>query len=295
MREATERIRQQMRTRGRATGAELAAATGLSPVTVYKELARLTEAGEVRQAAQPEAPRGGRPARVYECEAGWARRVMLCAERRAGGMLHTALELMDLQGRKLRRLESTWARLEPGSLEAWLVATLRRQRVASIALALGEATHSSEAAALLARLRAHFACPVVCLCPAEALADRAAENTATLYLCRGGAPRCSLYRHGHAASAGALELLPLPAAWETLDYSDHTLVEEMVARLLQALACVLAPARITAHADFWSTRLTERIRYNTQMKLRGQVPELRFCLTTAEAAQAALRTQALSL
>ena len=284
-----------MRTRGRATGAELAAATGLSLVTVYKELAQLMRSGEVQQAEQAAEPRGGRPARVYECDAGWARRVLLTAERQAGGMLHTALDIMDLQGGKQRRLESTWARLEPGSLDAWLVATLRRYRVASIALALGEAAHSSESTTLLALLRTHFTCPVALLCPAEALADKPADNTATLYLRRGYAPRCSIYRHGHATSAGALDLLPLPTAWSTLDYSDHTLVEEMIARLLQALACVLAPARIAVHADFWSTRLTERIRYNTQMKLKGRAPELHFRLTPPAAVLAALRTRALSL
>lgn len=288
-----------MRTRGRATGAELAAATGLSLVTIYKELAELEAAGEIRQAAQPAEPHGGRPARVYECEATWAQRVLLSGQEQAGGLLHTELELMDLQGVQLRREESVWARLEPASLESWLVGALRRRRIASIALALEESTAglNREPAlhTLLGHLQTRFNCPVVNLCPAAALADTREDDTATLYLCRGAAPRCSLYRHGRTTSTGALELLPLPTTWSALDYSDHTLVEEMVARLMQALACVLAPARITAHADFWSTRLTERIRYNTQMKLKGRAPELRFCLTHTGAVHHALRAQALSL
>lgn len=292
MRYATQQIRQQIRSRGRATGAELAAATGLSLVTVYKELALLEARGEVRQASKPAAPRGGRPARLYECEAGWARRVLLSGRRQASGLLHTTLEVMDLQGRGLRHETSAWARLELASMEAWLSAELGRHRIAGIALALGESR--AEPAALLARLRARYNCPVRALCPAEALAEKE-EDTLTLYLCRGEPPRCSLYRHGHAGGAGQLSLLPLPTTWESLDYSDHTLVEEMVARLLQMLSCVLAPARITAHADFWSTRLTERIRYNTQMKLKGQAPELHFRLTTAAAAHSALRALALSL
>lgn len=284
-----------MRARGRATGAELASATGLSLVTIYKELAELSASGEIKQASTPAAPRGGRPARVYECEPNWARRVLLTMQRQAGGLLRSTLEIMDMQGRSLQREESAWARLEPASLGAWLSAPLHRHRVASIALALGESAESAEAAALQAQLRARHSCPVAMLCPAEALADTREENTATLYLRRGAAPRCSLRRHGHTTSTGPLSLLPLPAAWDTLDYTDHTLVEEMIARLLQALACILAPTRITAHADFWSARLTERIRYNTRMKLKGQAPELHFCHTPATAALTALRSRALSL
>lgn len=280
-----------MRTRGRATGAELAAATGLSLVTIYKELARLCERGEVKTAAQAP-PRGGRPARVYECDPGWARRALLTARREKNGLLHTALELMDLRGKLLRREESTWARPEPTGLAGWISTALHRHRVASIALAPGESMGSAEISTLCELLHARYHCPVAPLCPAEALADPGVNNTATLYLPRGEAPRCSMRRSGHAVGTGALGLLPLPTAWETLDYSDHTLVEEMVARLLQTLTCVLAPAGITAHADFWSTRLTERIRYNTQMKLKGQAPELHFRLTPPAAAQIALRTMA---
>lgn len=282
-----------MRTRGRATGAELAAATGLSLVTVYKELARLSERGEVKLAQQAP-PQGGRPARVYECDAGWARRVLLTAQQQGSRLLSTELELMDLQGNPLRREQSTWARPEPAGLAAWVATALRRQRVASIALALA-GVGSAETAALCELLRAQHRCPVAPLCPAAALADPTAEDAATLYLPRGEAPRCSMRRGGLAAGAGALGLLPLPAAWETLDYSDHTLVEEMVARLLQTLACVLAPRSITTHADFWSTRLIDRIRYNTQMKLKGQAPELHFRYTTPAAAAAALRAGAAAL
>lgn len=290
VRDSTDTIRRLLRARGSATGAQLAAATGLSHVTIYKELARLVAQGEARHSPQPAPSQGGRRARVYECEPGYARRVLLESQQQ-GAVLSLTLEQMDLQGRSLRREESAWARLEPAGLESWLATALRRQRIASIALAL-EPTPALTP--LRDKLRQRYHCPVAYLCPAEALADTR-ENTATLYLSRGAAPRCSLRRHGRASSTGALELLPLPAAWDTLDYTDHTLVEEMIARLLQALSCILAPARITTHADFWSPRLIERIRFNTHSKLKGRAPELHFQHTSPAAAHAALRRRAQTL
>ena len=288
VRPATDTIRREMRQRGRATGAELAAATGLSLVTIYKELARLESRGEVRKNPQSAPSRGGRCARIYECEPGYARRLLLSA-RRQGGILQMQLEISDLQGRSLRREQSSWARLEPGSVEAWLDSALsRRQRIAGIALDFDTAEEITE---LCERIRKRYHCPVVSICPAEALAD-GEENTVTLYLPRGATPRGSLRRRGSATPTGALELLPLPAAWETLDYTDHTLVEEMIARLLQAITCVMAPARINLHADFWSTRLTERIRYNTRAKLKASAPELGFIHTAPVDARAAIRHMA---
>ena len=279
-----------MRKRKQATGAELSAATGLSLVTVYKELARLIQNGEAREQAENAPARGGRPARLYACEAGYARRALLIGHRE-GATLRITREVADLHGKRLSLETGSWARLEAGSVEGWLEGGLQGGRVASIALAFEE---KEEAESLRGHLKRRYDCPVASLCPAEALAD-GRENTATLYLRRGGTPRCSLLRHGRAETAGALDMLPLPAAWDTLDYTDHTLVEEMVARLLQTIGCVLTPGRMTLHADFWSTRLTERIRFNTQSKLKRLAPELQFCHTSPEAAEEAMRRRAWTL
>lgn len=287
---ATEKIRREMRARGSATGAELAAATGLSLVTIYKELAELISRGEMRENPQNAPSGGGRPPRVYECEAGYAVRALVSAAQQ-GGITHLDIEVMDLQGRRLRHAESSWVRPELSAVEAWLEDALRRRRVAGIALALSPLDFTEE---LCERLRQRHRCPVSSICPAAALAD-GREDTATLYLRRGEAPLCSLWRRGQVFPTGALGLLPLPVAWEALDYTDHTLVEEMIARLLQALACVLAPSRMVVHADFWSTRLVERIRFNTQSKLKGRAPELVFRMTSPHAVEAAMRRSALSL
>ena len=288
VRTAADRIRAEMRTRSRATCPELARATGLSLVTVHKEVARLCRTGELRT-SEERLCRGGRPARVYEYEARYARCVLLDI-RREGALMRARLELTDLQGRTLSRRESTYAALEKESLDGVLDDTLRRQRIAGISLFFSPLGAWEPLVAHLAR---RYRCPVQWVNAAEALAE-GREGEATLYLRRGEAPLCSYYRHGHAENAGRLDLLPLPAAWETLDYTDHTLVEEMVARLLLILTCALAPMRIVAHADFWSTRLTERIRFNAQSKLRGQAPALVFRATTAELAHNAARAYALN-
>lgn len=282
VRHATQTIRREIRARRRATCPELAEATGLSLVTVHKEVRYLCSRGELRAAAQATS-RGGRPAPVYECEPAYAVRALLHLARE-GGLTRVQLELEDLLGAPLGTTRSAYASPEAESLDGMLDAALSHRRVESISLLFTPARAWEE---LRAHLQQRYLCPVHTLSAAAALADPH-EGAATLYLGRGEPPQCCLRRHGRLQSAGRLDLLPLPAAWETLDYADHTLVEEMVARLLHIITCTLAPSSIVLHADFWSTRLTERIRFNTSSKLRGSAPPLHFRPCSAEAALAAM-------
>ena len=118
------------------------------------------------------------------------------------------------------------------------------------------------------------------------------DDTLTLLLLRGQAPQGALFRHGHVTPCPRLQHLPLPAAWESLDYADHTLVEEMLARLLQLLTCTLAPAHIELHADFWNDRLISRLNFNLSTKLRSidSPPRLHFKTITAEKLAPKLRS-----
>lgn len=278
-----------MRERSRATCPELAEATGLSLVTVHKEVHYLCKRGELH-ATRERQSRGGRPSPLYEYNARYALRALL-EIRRHGAVVQVQLSLSDLQGRPLSSQQSVYAALERESLDGVLDAALHRQRVVGIALICPAGRMADE---LRAHLQQRYRCPVANVNAAEALAD-AHEGAATLYLSRGEAPQCCMYRNGRLQPTGRLELLPLPAAWETIDYSDRTLVEEMVARLLQILTCTLAPERISLHADFWTTRLTDRIRFNTASKLRATaLPGLHFHHTTAAEAQALLRANALN-
>ncbi|MCH5284625.1 MAG: hypothetical protein J1E42_03405 [Akkermansiaceae bacterium] len=291
MRAATESIRRVMRQRLRATCPELAEATGLSLVTIHREVEALCRGGELRALAEA-TTRGGRPARVYALEARFAERAFLRLRLQAG-VLQGELEVADLEGVTLRRSCMTYASLSEESLDGWLDEALctRGSRVLGLAVA---AEPWAERRGLQLHLQRRYHFPVEWLSPAEALADEH-EDTATIYLPRGEAPLCSMRRYGRAIPAGSLALLPMPAAWSDRVYGDRTLMAEMVARLLHILTCVLAPQRVVAHADFWTPRLIERIRYSTHSKQRGQEPELVFRVCSEEQALAAVRARALRL
>lgn len=261
-----------MRRMSRATAPGLAGATGLSLVTVHKALRHLCRQGELRRTAE-RSIRGGRPAYVYEYEAQYARQVRLSIKH-SGGLIRTELEQADLQGRRLSYRQSTYASLEQESLDGLLDTELHGRRIAGIELSFTPARTARED--LRTHLQQRYGCPVTCANPATALADER-EGCATLYLSRRQAPQCCIRRGGNLLSAGRLDLLPLPCSWEELNYDDHTMVEEMVARLLHILTCTLAPQSIDLHADFWTARLIERIRFNTQTKLRDYpAPKLAF-------------------
>lgn len=273
--------------RARATCPELAAATGLSLVTVHKEVAELCRRGELKESGASRTC-GGRPAKEYEYDARYARRVLVEIQRQ-GMIMRCRQELADMQGRTLSVRESVYAALENESMDGWLDETLRRQRIASIALAFPA---GEQREAMRAHLEQRYVCPVVCMNTAEALAEEGRDLDFTVYLKQGEPPQCSMRRSGVVQNAFRADLLPLPSPWDTLDYTDHTLVEEMLARLLQIIVCTSAPSRIVLHSAIWTKRLTERIRFNTQSKLRGAAPHLVFRSCSAESARAAVRALA---
>ncbi len=261
-----------MRLRAEATRPQLARATGLSLVTVNRVVARLCEQS-VLEAVGEVPSGGGRPVQLYRlrCRDSWHALLRLAAE---GNRLSCRLSLLDPLGHPVKEQQALFTHLEDKSLDGWLDAQLRsRRRLRGITIEAGSLRLLS---GLLPHLAQRYACPAHLVTAADALADKR-ENSLTLCLPRHAAPCATLYRQGHLQSSGALALLPLPARWEELNYDDHTLVEEMVARLLLMLSCTLAPTRITLHADFWTERLLQRIRYNLGTKLQGTpLPQLRF-------------------
>lgn len=262
-----------MRQLGSATCPRLAEASGLSLVTVHKAVRRLCATRELRESGQ-RTTRGGRPSPVYECNPLHACRVQLNIHRQAA-VFCVELEVQDLLGRTLVRKENIFASLAAESLDGMLDDALSHQRVECITLGFTPAHAARDD--IRAHLQQRYSCPASCTTPAEALADTR-EGVATLYLRRGETPVCCMSRYGRLIPTGRLDLLPLPSDWEKLDYEDHTLVEEMISRLLHILTCTLAPSRIVLHADFWTPRLTERIRFNTSAKLRPlPSPHLMMC------------------
>ncbi len=274
-----------MRLRGEATRPQLARATGLSLVTVNRMVARLCAGGELEAAGEVPSG-GGRPVQLYRLRRShaWHALLQLAAE---GPRLACRLDLLDPLGHLVKESEALFGHLEERSLDGWLDTQLRsRRRLRGISVS---ADTLPLPPGLFPHLAGRYACPTRRVSAAEALADRR-DDSLTLCLPRHAAPCGALYRQGTCQNCGELALLPLPAKWSELDYDDHTLVEEMVARLLLILSCTLAPRRISLHADFWSERLLRRIRYNLATKLQGTAaPALHFRRLTAASTTDALR------
>ncbi len=287
----TRRILQEMRARGEATRPQLARACGLSLVTVNRLVAKLCTEGELEAVGEVSSG-GGRPVQLYRlrCSATWA--ALLRFTRESAGITACTLELLDPLGSLLRQENARFAHLEEGSLDQWLDGILRHQRRRLLSFTV-EAHTAPLPPRLCPHLAARYHCPARRLSAADALAEHK-DGSCTLVLRPGSAPLATLWSGGKRHSCAALDLLPLPAHWQELDYSDHTLVEEMVARLLLILSCTLTPDSFVLHGNFWSEKLLRRIRYNLSTKLRDvTLPSLSFRRLSAEATHKALQRLAL--
>lgn len=274
-----------MQERMEATRPQLAAAAGLSLVTVNKAVSALCLQGVLRLKGSV-ASGGGRPVQLYAFNAGHALCAVFQAESEQG-YLRGHLDITDMAGRVLRQEESRFALLQEASLDDWLDRATRRHPLHRVLLDLPPTLPDT---GLAAHLRARYGCTVRRANAAAGLiSDR--PQTMAIYLPRHRSPQGCLRRGNELISCDALHLLPLPAAWETLDYEDHTLTEEMVSRLLLFITATHAPARFELFADFWTERLQARIRYNLSAKLRGyeRQPRLHFRLCTAAEAHTAAR------
>lgn len=279
-----QRLRRLAQERGTFTRPELAEATGLSLVTVNRLMLKLCREGTLEEAGQG-ASGGGRPARLYRFRADGS-----CAAlfrlRMEGHQQEGHLELLNMEGRLLQREQAHFSHLTEESLDDWLDEMQRQHSLRRIVLQVPAPLLPPE---MERHLSDRYACSAETLTLAQALAD-AREGSATLCFEVGQAPVGAWQRQGCASPCGSLALLPLPASWERMDYSDHTLLEEMISRLLLMLTCTLAPERFVLHAPFWTPRLLRRIRFNASAKLRGHCPALHFLpLSEASAAQALQR------
>ncbi len=268
------RITRYMQQQRSATRPQLATALGLSLVSTNAAVAALEQEGVLTQGDTIPSG-GGRPVRVYHFNPQHAAVALITATPEAHcTLLH--FELLDLQGNRIESMQARFVQLHAESLDEWLDAAARRHKLHRICLPPGLGS------IVQPHLQQRHTCPVQEFHAAEALVN-GREDTLTLLLQKGCAPQAALQRHGAVTPCPLLQQLPLPAEWETLDYADHTLVEEMLARLLQILICTMAPAHIDLHADFWNDRLITRLNFNLSTKLRGIVlPQLHFATISAE-------------
>lgn len=269
------RITRFMQQNRRATRPQMAAAVGLSLVSTNAAVAALEKEGVLLAGALLPSG-GGRPVQEYLFNEKHAAVALITASPEAHcTLLHC--DLLNLHGKLIEQREARFVQLHAESLDEWLDAAARKHCLQRICLPPGL---SGE---ILHHLQKRHTCPVQEYSAAESLVTER-EDSLALLLLRGQAPQGALRRHGMVIPCPLLHQLPLPAEWETLDYADHTLVEEMLARLLQILTCTLSPARIDLHADFWNDRLISRLNFNLSTKLRGipSPPHFHFTNTTQE-------------
>ena len=250
-------------------------------MTVHREIREMEERGEVREVGRE--VRGGRPSPVYEYVRDYAARAYVRMQRRQG---HTEVQMerWDMAGDVRACRTWNYASVEEESLDGRLDELVDGRRLLSIGVYCAP---SERREGLRRHLWGRYGCAVEYLNAAKALAKKN-ERSVTIYLAQGEEPEGCIYRKGELCELGRLDLLSLPASWRGMDYTDHTMVEEMVARLLQALICVLMPTMVSVYADFWTTKLVSRIRFNTQSKLHGTAPPLYFETCAAQALCAAL-------
>lgn len=264
---AEERIRRLLRAGEAVTRPALARRAGVSTVMAGRIMARLVARGEAEETGRVPSG-GGRPVMQYRVAANYGRLAHFRVER-AGHVLRGGVVLTDMRGEPLQRSrEMSFAMLQAESLDDWLDANARRGGGAplrGITLSLPE---TLPPCGLEEHLHQRYGCPVRRINAALALAMlETRDDTLVLYLPRGGAPQGARRRRGGTTPCGQLHLLPTQVPWEDMDYADTTLVVETVSRLVMLLTCTLSPRRVALYADFWSPKLTSRIRYNCSAKL----------------------------
>lgn len=285
-----ERLQRYMQEVGEAGRREMSAAVGVSHVMTGRLVRELVEEGILKECGL--APSGGgRPEVRYRYNGGHGT-VFLFRPEEEGPVHHGILEQLDMKGRVLAEKSARFTHLQAEMLDDWLDELTHRWRrkPQRIILHLPEGALSRE---LAEHLQRRCALPVKRLNTAEALADKR-PRTLTL-LCQQGILPQAVYRsETELLPCNHLHMLPLPDRWETMDYSDHTLTEEMICRLIQSLACVLSPERVVLYCDYLTERLIPRVRYNLSAKLKGmeRMPRLHFRSISSEQLIQALRLAA---
>lgn len=287
---AKERLKRYMQEAGEAGRREMSAAVGVSHVMTGRLVRELAEEGILKECGM--APSGGGRPEVRYRYNGTHGTVFLFRPEEDGTVHHSILEQLDMNGRVLAEKSARFTHLQAEMLDDWLDELTQRWRrkPQRIALHLPEGALAQE---LAEHLQRRCTLPVKRINTAEALADKR-PRTLTL-LCRQGILPQAVYRsEAGLLPCNHLHMLPLPDRWETMDYSDHTLTEEMICRLLQTLTCVLSPEHVVLYCDYLTERLIPRIRYNLSAKLKGMehMPRLHFRSISSEQLTQALRQAA---
>lgn len=285
-------VMQHMQEAGKAGRPEIAAATGLSHVMVRRIVQQLCAEGLLTEAGYEES-RGGRKSVLYRYEANHAVAALFRLIRNGTDYTGT-LEYVDLQGNIKLQRQTDFRMIQAESIDEWLSETASRRRWRPSAIMLNMPPEmESDATVMAQHLETTQSCPVSLCNTAEAL-DTGKADTLTLVLEQGRFPVGVMHGKDNTLCCNTLHALPLPAHWQHMNHEDHTLVEEMVSRLLQITACTLQPQHITIYSNFWTERLITRVHYNTSAKLKNlpQLPHLDFRELNEDTLISALRKTA---
>lgn len=284
---AIDELRLALREQGQATRPALSAATGLSKVRVNQMVAQMVASGELIEGDLLR-PMGGRPARLYRLAAEYAEHLLICITQDQG-VYRVKLELLDALGGLKKTQERHYAHMETSSFSS-ILEPYEGRGLQSVILCLAV---DLRFAGLRSLVRKRCTCPLRIEELATALAERK-EGALSIAFEKGGVPRAHYHQAGQLRRAGDISLLPMPDTWESLDYGDHTLLEEMVARLVLFLSCALSPSHVILHADFWNERLMKRLRFNCESKLKSG-RSLPLCFLPLSGAEAEERLRQLVL
>lgn len=285
-------LRTALLTRGRATRAELAADTGLSTMTVGKLLSAMELRGEVCQDETVQAA-SGRPSTVARYRGDYAHFAVITAEQRSGRSVIT-FSVYNLFGERIHSEEQMMEDVRPESFDALFERSAsrgERLRLAVFALpgeARGDSLFISDFEGLmygsfLPRIRTRFGVETlfenevnaaVFGHPFGETAEEEAVRAGVYFpgrFCPGaGITIGDRILHGHGSFAGEVTFIHGPQMWAALDYSDTERVAQVIAEVLTALACTIAPECAVLYGEFLSDELTNAIAQRLRARLYGQ-------------------------
>ena len=113
-----ELVKNMLRTSGTGTKASIAGQTRLSVATCGTILNELVQTGEILELGWEESS-GGRPARIYQFNAGYSLIVCMIV-RSEGGVQSITCALADLNGEVIEETDKVFGEITTGTIEEWL-------------------------------------------------------------------------------------------------------------------------------------------------------------------------------
>lgn len=285
-------IRKELRKRHRATKPELAAATGLSVVTVNSIMEEMTAEGEVFVGdSVPSA--GGRPSVQYMYHAGFQLAAVIYGHQRKE-KIWLRLMVVDLFGECLEEKNGFFDTIKAESFDVWLdEAFSSYPSVRLIAFGLpGEEKDGIiylndypdlVGDVFMRHYRERYKVPVIyendinaSILGYYSIQDsRVIQNAVGIYFPRTYSPGAGAVLHGklyHGSGnfAGELQYIELPYSWQELDYEKPEELAETVGRLLVIYGCILAPDIVVLYGDFWTKEKRDAITQYVREKLGGE-------------------------